>query len=339
MSGGTASEDPARTTADVAVIIPAYRSAGVLDTTLASVAAQTLLPREVVVADDASGDATAEVARAWSGRLPVTTVVLDENRGPGGARRIAIEHTTSPRLALLDADDVWLPDHLETLVAAHDRLGGIVTADPIRWLPGTALSETSVGRDLPIPPPAAQRAAILRHDFVFIGTLFERADYEAAGGFRDQFRGPEDWDLWIRMIRRGTVVHRADHPTVLYRLSAESGSAHERMVEQERAVVLAALAESTTEEDHRVLTRTLRDIEARTALQEAYGLARADRPWGARSRAVGGLRGPGRIRSRCAAILVAPRLATRARDQRVHDPRWWLRVSGRRSTQWWRTRR
>ena len=312
--------------ADVAVIIPAYRSAAVLDTTLASVAGQTLLPQEVVVADDCSDDGTADVARGWADRLPLEVVELDRNRGPAGARRAAIERSTAPRLALLDADDVWLPDHLETLVAVHDRHGGVVTADPIRWIPGQALAPGGVDGALPVPPPEKQRHAILRHDFVFVGCLFSRADHDAAGGFREQFRGPEDWDLWIRMVRRGVVVHRADHPTVLYRLSPTSVSADTRMVEHERAVVLTAIEESEREDDRAVLATTLRHIEAKAALYDGYALARQGRRWAARRRAAGALRGPGRVPSRGAALLAAPVLAARARDERVHRPRWWLRV-------------
>lgn len=315
-----------RSPVDVAVVIPAFRCGAVLDTTLASVASQTIRPREVIVADDASGDDTAQVASRWGDRLPLRVLELEENRGPAGARRVAIEHSASPRIALLDSDDVWFPDHLETMVATHDRVGGLVTADPIRWLPGAGLSARSVGRDLRVPPPAKQRAAILRQDFVFIGTIFERSLYDAAGGFRDQFRGPEDWDLWIRMIRLGAVVHRAGHPTVLYRLSAGSVSADSRLVDEERKVVRTAIDESTTDADRAVLSRTARDLEAKAALQDSYALARAGRSWAARRRAVGGLRGPGRIPSRCAALLLAPRMAVRARDRRVHEPRWWLRV-------------
>lgn len=315
-----------RPRADVAVIIPAYRSASVLDTTLASVAGQTLPPAEVVVADDCSGDGTAEVARRWADRLPLRVVELEENLGPAGARRVAIGHSRAPRLALLDADDVWLPDHLQTLVAAHDRLGGLVTADPIRWIPGTAVAAGGVQGALPVPPPAEQRTAILRHNFVFVGSLFSRADHDAAGGFRDRFRGPEDWDLWIRMIRGGVVVHRADHPTVLYRLDSGSVSADARMVAQERAVVLAAIAESDRDDDRAVLATTLRHVDAKAALHDSYELARQGRSWAARRRALPGLRGPGRIPSRSAALLAAPALAARARDRRVHRPRWWLRV-------------
>lgn len=312
--------------ADVAVIIPAFRSADVIDAALASVAGQTVPPREVVVADDASDDRTVDAARRWAGRLPLRVVELHENGGPAAARRAAIEASGAARLALLDADDVWLPDHLETMLAVHDRHGGLVTADHLRWIPGVALAPTPAGRHLPVPPPDAQRAAILDHDFVFVGTLFDRSVHDDAGGFRDRFRGPEDWDLWIRMVRNGVVVHRPDHPTVLYRLRSGSVSADTRMVQQERAVVLTAIDESTRSDDRAVLGRTLRRIDAKAALYDGYALARQGRRWSARRRVVRGLRGRGRIPMRCVALLVAPGAATRARDRHVHQPRWWLRV-------------
>ncbi len=312
-------------TVDVSVIIPAHRCGPELDTALASVAGQTVSPSEVVVTDDASGDGTPDVVRAWADRLPVQVVELTENGGPGRARREAVAKSTGSRIALLDADDVWLPDHLETLVRCHDEHGGLVTSDPLRWIPGRAVASRGVEASMPVPPADRQRAAILDHDFVFIGSLFTRAALEEAGGFRD-FRGPEDWDLWIRMIRNGVVVTRADHPTVLYRLSATSVSADHRMVAEERRVVLAALDESTNDADRSVLERTLRRVDAKGAMYRAHELARVGRSWAARRAALGGLRGPGRIPSRCIALAVAPRRATAARDRRVHDPRWWLRV-------------
>lgn len=313
------------TTTDVVVIIPAHRAADVLDTTLASVAGQTVEPREVIVADDASGDDTSAVARAWAGRLPLRVITLDRNRGPAGARRAAIEESTAGRIALLDADDVWLPDHLATMVGTHDRYGGLVTADPIRWIPGEGLAAAGVSADLPVPPPEQQRAAILRHDFVFVGTLFERSLHDAVGGFREQFHGTEDWDLWIRMVRHGAVVRRAPHPTVLYRLSTGSVSSDERLVHEERKVVVTALDETERDDDRAALTAALREVDAKAAMYAAYEAARQGQPWRARRMALGGLRGPGRVPSRCVALITAPRWAVRARDQRVNEARWWLR--------------
>lgn len=315
-----------RSTVDVAVIIPAHRCAPALYTALSSVAGQTVRPREVIVADDASGDDTADAARAWAGHLPVSVLTLPVNGGPAAARRVAIASSTASRLALLDADDVWLPDHLETLVGVHDHHGGIVTADPVRWIPGAGLAPKGVATVLPVPPEPEQRAGILRHDYVFIGTVFDRSLYDEVGGFRDQFHGTEDWDLWIRMVRHGAVVRRAPHPTVLYRLSPGSVSADERLVSQERKVVLTAIEESGRADDRAILQVTLRQIDAKAAMYTAYDAARVGRSWQARRLAVRGLRGPGRVPSRCAALVVAPRWAVRTRDTRVNEPRWWLRT-------------
>jgi hypothetical protein len=49
----------------VSVVVPAYNAAWSLDETLASVCAQTYPNLEVLVVDDGSTDATAELATAW----------------------------------------------------------------------------------------------------------------------------------------------------------------------------------------------------------------------------------------------------------------------------------
>src|SRR5581483_10965231 len=99
----------------IAVVVPAWNAAATIDDALGSVAGQTLLPAEVVVVDDRSTDATASLAKAWADRLPITVVSAAARSGPAGARAEAVAASSSPLIAFLDADDVWLPDHLATL--------------------------------------------------------------------------------------------------------------------------------------------------------------------------------------------------------------------------------
>ena len=109
------------------VITPAFQAEATLGSALASVAAQTRLPDEVIVADDGSTDGTVELARGWYRHLPVQVVTTEANSGPSAARRRAIEASTGDVVALLDADDVWFPDHLESMLgtyaATRRRLG------------------------------------------------------------------------------------------------------------------------------------------------------------------------------------------------------------------------
>src|SRR3954454_14547905 len=103
----------------IAVVIAAHNAADTLDAALASVAGQSLAPQEVVVVDDASSDETAAVAARWGAVLPLDVVRLPENTGPGHARNVGVARTAAPMLALLDGDDVWLPDHLSLLDQVH----------------------------------------------------------------------------------------------------------------------------------------------------------------------------------------------------------------------------
>src|SRR6478672_8191663 len=100
----------------VSVVIPAWRCAGFAEAAIRSVQAQTAQPLEVIVVDDASGDGTAEAAR----RLGVTVIEHESNAGVGRTRNDGIEAAAGEWIALLDCDDEWLPQHLETLWAARD---------------------------------------------------------------------------------------------------------------------------------------------------------------------------------------------------------------------------
>ncbi|HYT25020.1 MAG TPA: glycosyltransferase family A protein, partial [Actinomycetota bacterium] len=155
---------------DVAVIIPAFNAGHYLDQALASVAGQTLAPAVVVVADDGSTDDTVARARRWRDHLPVEVVRLGRNAGPGPARHRAILATDAPVLAMLDADDLWLPDHLETMTAAYERAPGLVTAREFAWIRGRGIDLARRRARAPIPTdPDEQLAALLQHNYVSFG--------------------------------------------------------------------------------------------------------------------------------------------------------------------------
>ena len=310
---------------DVTVVIAAYNAAATIDQALASVAAQDERPHEVLVADDASTDDTAQLAERWAERIPVRVLRLAHNGGPAVARAEAIDGATTGLVALLDADDCWLPDHLATMLEAFRRQPGLVTADALPWIAGRTLARRSLGDEHPIPAVEDQLVELIRRNFVFMGTLFERERYVAVGGFRPQFKGTEDWDLWIRMARAGTPISRPDHPTVLYRLTPSSLSARDDQVDAEQAVVDAGLVDATSDRERRALQSKARRLAAQRQLFSAYDAAREGRPVRARwhaARAVGGQR---RVALRALVVLLAPRWAVGQRDGRRHEPRWWFK--------------
>jgi glycosyltransferase involved in cell wall biosynthesis len=101
----------------VSVIVPAYNIAGYLERALDSALAQTMPDLEVIVVDDASGDATYEVARSAAARDNRVRVLRNErNRGLAASRNRAMDAARGEWVALLDGDDAWLPKRLEHMM-------------------------------------------------------------------------------------------------------------------------------------------------------------------------------------------------------------------------------
>ena len=306
----------------VTVVIPAHNAAAHLGAALASVAAQSVPPAAVVVVDDCSTDGTAELAQRWSAVLPLTLVRLERNQGPGAARRRGIDATDTELIALLDSDDYWLPDHLEELLRVYARTGGLVTSRSLRWFPGEGVSASDSARSFPVPPPAEQREAILRDNFVFVGALFARDDYERCGGFGD-LRRSEDWDLWIRMVLSGVLVSVTHRPTVLYRQHPTSLSAGDAINEAD-IDLLQQLQATVCDADRIVVERSLRRRQARRELLAGYrhaagGHALAARrsflsaAWADRDPSGGLRRGASGVTAKAMMAAAAPGLAVRLR--------------------------
>jgi glycosyltransferase involved in cell wall biosynthesis len=89
------------------LVIPAFNAEPTLAAAIDSALAQTAAPERIIVVDDGSTDRTAEIARAYG---PQVTVIQQANSGPGAATTRGFQSVTTPLLASLDADDIWLSE-------------------------------------------------------------------------------------------------------------------------------------------------------------------------------------------------------------------------------------
>src|SRR4051794_310086 len=200
----------------VSVVIPAWRCPDYVEAAIRSAQAQTRAPLEVIVVDDASGDETPERARA----LGATVIEHETNQGVGASRNDGIQAARAEWVASLDADDEWLPQHLETL---WDALDGHVLV--------SAASVTFGGSEQRALGWARRRALILDSPAKAVvpepmirasGVMFRREDALAVGGFRPDLRRAQDLDLWLRLLERGTGIAL---PVVTNRSRVHSGQA------------------------------------------------------------------------------------------------------------------
>ena len=99
----------------ISVVIPLYNKQDSIAHTLECVLNQTYLDFEVVVVDDGSKDQSAAVVEQFTDSR--IRLIKQKNGGVSAARNRGIEEARGAYVAFLDADDVWLPDHLANLVS------------------------------------------------------------------------------------------------------------------------------------------------------------------------------------------------------------------------------
>jgi glycosyltransferase involved in cell wall biosynthesis len=107
----------------VSVMMPAYNCERFIGDAIESLRAQTYQEWELIVVNDGSTDGTAQVARAF--RDPRITVIDQRNAGESSARNTALTHMWGEFVAFLDADDLYLPRHIEAAAAVLRAEGQI----------------------------------------------------------------------------------------------------------------------------------------------------------------------------------------------------------------------
>lgn len=187
----------------VSVVIPTYNSATLTAETVASVLAQTAPADQILVVDDGSTDDTAQRIRSFGS--PVR-YLFQHNAGPSAARNRGVSAATGEWVAFLDGDDVWHPRKLELQKAALARRPDLVLLGhrTYDW-PGT--HPEIVGRPDAVFAEVNLDDLLIRNAFVTSTLLVRTEALRAAGPFDPELRGPEDYDMWLRVARLGTVAN------------------------------------------------------------------------------------------------------------------------------------
>jgi len=211
--------------ASISVVIPAWNAATSIAQALASAIGQDPAPAEIIVVDDGSDDATAEVAEAFHASV---RVIRQPNGGSAAARRTGTAAACGDFVAYLDADDWWLPgwlaaarqaiasDDVHMLVA--DLVRGKPGQDASQWLPENsthfpwarafleAHGKRGVSPDLFRLDSASALELLLKGYPVFSTCVVaRRSSIDAVGSWDPRFRRCQDFDLNLRLARRYPV--------------------------------------------------------------------------------------------------------------------------------------
>ncbi|HBH96722.1 MAG TPA: hypothetical protein DDX89_02870, partial [Candidatus Omnitrophica bacterium] len=196
----------------VSVVIPAYNAGDRLDAAIRSVLNQTYPRVEIIVVDDGSTDDAALRVRAWK---DCVRYVRQEHAGPGAARNRGIAEASGEYVALLDADDLWLPRKLERQVAVLQREPTVDATQCSAYVVNERLEVMEVRRCRQDRDTYVD-ALLFRNLPALSSTLLVRTPcLEACGGFSAD-QPEETWDFAVRLLRHAKLKSLPE-ALVLYR--------------------------------------------------------------------------------------------------------------------------
>jgi glycosyltransferase involved in cell wall biosynthesis len=189
----------------VSVIIPAYNVALYIAETLNSVFAQTKAAFEVIVVNDGSPD-TVELEGVLQPFRDRIVYIKQENRGLSGARNTGISAATGDLIALLDGDDLWKPQYLETqtqFLRSHPEYDLVYCN--ARFFGDSTYKGRQFMAICPSRGEVTPAAIISRRCCVFV-SVTARAEALRELGFDESLRSCEDFDCWLRLTSSGRRI-------------------------------------------------------------------------------------------------------------------------------------
>lgn len=205
--------------ATIAAVIPVSDKAPHVGAAIQSVLAQRRAPDEILIVDDASRDGSREIIEGL--RDDRIRLFTRPEPGPGGyaARNLAVREARSEWIAFLDADDLWYPDHVETLAgliskAAPDVIGAFsgwewTWADGRRRrdLFGAWLERSAPETVLDFDGFLSAWVTLGASPIFTLASAFRRAALIGAGLFPEhRCHKGGDIDLWLRIMTTGRAV-------------------------------------------------------------------------------------------------------------------------------------
>ncbi len=200
----------------LSVVIPTYNRAALIESTLQSVLKQSVQHLEVIVVDDGSTDGTAEVVDRIAMGDPRVRYVSQPNSGANTARNRGIDEAQGPYLALLDADDHYLPTHLAESLEA-------IQAHPDHVIYGRIIVDRGNGHSFLKPPRGIAQGEpmseylMCAQGFIQTSTLVMKTETARDVRYTEGLANGQDVDFALRLHHAGHHFFMRDRATVVWR--------------------------------------------------------------------------------------------------------------------------
>ena len=209
----------------ISVIMAAYNAENFLAPAIESILNQTYRNFELIIVDDGSTDNSLEVVKHYLERDSRVRVIQSDRLGAAGARNLGINQAKYPWIAVMDADDIAMPERFEKQINAAKANPKVVV-----W--GTYANHISAtGEVLSL----VRQGAVNEKQFydlwqeghipfvVHPTALIKKEIFLEIGGYSKDFYASEDFELFARIGNYGPIL-AIPEPLLLYRVHSKSES-------------------------------------------------------------------------------------------------------------------
>lgn len=207
----------------VSIIVPVYKAAPYIATTIKMVREQTYQNWELILVDDCSPDDSAAIIRKEMGTSDkIRLIQKTRNEGAAKARNTGIEQAKGRYIAFLDADDIWFPGKLEKELAFMQDKQAAFAFTAYEF--GDEKAQ-GTGKIVTVPEQLTYRKALTRTVIFTTTVMFDTRQIN-----KELMRMPEveseDTATWWKILRAGHVAYGLNEVLAIYRRPPKSLSSN-----------------------------------------------------------------------------------------------------------------
>ena len=200
----------------ISVYIPTKNRVKTLKKAINSVLRQSYKNFELIIVDDASTDETWEYLQTIKSKQ-IKIFRNDVSQGPQFCRNLAILNSRGKYITGLDDDDEFLPDRLEKLYNAYDEKYAFVFSEYYIRKANKLILKKNYNKNL-----------LLLNDVLVNGNIVGNQVFTTkekiinVGLFDEKLKAAQDYDMWIRLLKKYKVAYYLQEPLMIVNISSIS---------------------------------------------------------------------------------------------------------------------
>lgn len=194
----------------ISVVMPVYNGEQFVAKAVESILNQTFNDFELIIIDDKSTDNSVKIIKSFDDSR-IKLIQNERNFGIATSLNKGIKYARGQYIARMDADDISYPNRLEEQISFLEKNPGVSVL-------GTYASlfdeDGRIWGNHRRPVVPTLRDWLWGSQVIHASVMMRKQDVQDAGGYDSRTYRVEDYDLWLRMFKKGYVIRTL--PKILY---------------------------------------------------------------------------------------------------------------------------